>query len=97
FQEALTLAREVGIPRWQAFALRNIAKVHLVRGAPDTAERLLDESLALQRSLPDGAGGRLEAETLTDLGQVRLLSRQAEQAIQLFAEALAVSERTGAR
>jgi len=97
FERALRLAEEMGIPRWKAIALRFIGVVQLVRRQPQGAQLYLQRSLALQRAPESPNDPRLEAQTLSDLGDAADFLGQHDAAAGHFTRALALSSASADR
>jgi predicted ATPase/DNA-binding SARP family transcriptional activator len=81
-------------PGLRATALRRTAALSLRLGSPDEAQALLEESIALYREEPDGAG---LAQAILVLGEVKLREGDIEGGLALFESAAASSRERGER
>jgi tetratricopeptide (TPR) repeat protein len=94
YERARAMAVDLGIRRWEAFALRGIGVAHLLNGLPERAVEDLEQSLELQR----GVGGpRQEGRTRADLGEAHLLLGDQVAAVASFEEALTLSRTASER
>jgi predicted ATPase/class 3 adenylate cyclase len=94
-EEALSIARELGMPTFISTALWELA-LSCQSTDPQRAARLLDESLEYQASI----GGRWlfnRAWTLMAAGQVRTTLGDHDGALTAFAECLSLARQTGDR
>jgi tetratricopeptide (TPR) repeat protein len=57
-EQALTFAQALGDPRWEAYALLNLAMAAQGRGLRDEARRDLEQSLAMFQQAGDWQGTR---------------------------------------
>ena len=89
---ALSLFRTATSPYGQAHALAGIADVHIALKDDEKAEGYLKQSLAIRRAIPDRQG---EAVLLTRLGGIAIRRSQADEALRLYRQALAIDQVAG--
>ncbi|MGD8855545.1 MAG: GAF domain-containing protein [Chloroflexota bacterium] len=93
-QKALTLARQVGDPRLEAYSLSNLVQIRVSQGALAEASEVGQQGLALYRKAGDKIG---EARTLGELAFVGGQRGSSQTHIDLAQQALALARQAGDR
>jgi len=92
YQDALTLAKQLGHPQVQANALMNIGNVYKAQGKWEEALGVYQDALALNKQLGDPLG---QANVLVNIGNVYKAQGKYEEALGVYQDALALDKQLG--
>ncbi len=94
YQQALSIAREMGDRAGEATTLNNMAAVYYMIDCPQDALRLFEQALSIIKEVGDRAG---EATTLNNMANVYGEMGRPQEALRLFEQSLLITKEVGDR